>query len=268
MAEVYKARDSRLGREVAVKVLSRRLARNNDALMRFERETKAIAALSHPNIVAIFDVTQDRDVHFAVMELLEGESLKERLSRGPLAWNEAGRIALSVAEGLAAVHATGVVHRDIKPGNIFLTTANVPKLLDFGLARMETNPPAVTSDDSSTITQRTRIGTVMGTPDYMSPEQVRGQPADARSDVFSFGAVLYEMIAGLRPFQRETPADTMAAILKDPPPPLSEVTTAAPSPPSGGAMSLADFLHQCLQKSPSDRFPTAEVLAAALRLLS
>jgi len=236
--------------------------------MRFERETKAIAALSHPNIVAIFDVTQDRDVYFAVMELLEGESLKERLSRGPLPWNEARRIAVSVAEGLVAVHATGVVHRDIKPGNIFLTTANVPKLLDFGLARMETNPPAVTSDDSSTFTQGTRIGTVMGTPDYMSPEQVRGQPADARSDVFSFGAVLYEMITGRRPFQRETPADTMAAILKDPPPPLSEVTTAAPPPPSGGAMSLAEFLHQCLQKNPSERFPTAEVLADALRPLS
>lgn len=175
--------------EVAVKVLSRRLAGNNDAIMRFERETKAIAALSHPNIVAIFDVTQDRDIYFAVMELLEGESLKERLSRGPIPWNETGRIALRVAEGLAAVHATGVVHRDIKPGNIFLTTANGPKLLDFGLARMETNPPAVTSDDSSTLTQPTRIGTVMGTAAYMSPEQVRGQPADARSDVFSFGAV-------------------------------------------------------------------------------
>ncbi|MCZ6653521.1 MAG: serine/threonine-protein kinase, partial [Planctomycetota bacterium] len=268
MAEVYKARDSRLGREVAVKVVSRRLARNNDALMRFERETKAIAALSHPNIVAIFDVTQDRDVYFAVMELLEGESLKERLSRGPLPWNETRHIALSVAEGLAAVHATGVVHRDIKPGNIFLTTANVPKLLDFGLARMETNPPAVTSDGSSTITQLTMIGTVLGTADYMSPEQVRGRPADARSDVFSFGAVLYEMITGHRPFQRETPADTMAAILKDPPPPLSETTSAAPPPPGGGATSLADFLHQCLQKNPNERFPTAEVLADALRPLS
>ncbi len=155
----------------------------------------------------------------------------------------------------------GVVHRDIKPGNIFLTTANVTKLLDFGLARMETSAPAATSDSHSTFTQRTRIGTVMGTAAYMSPEQVRGQPADARSDVFSFGAVLYEMITGRRPFQRETPADTMAAILKDPLPPLSEVTTAAPPP-------VAAFLHQCLQKNPNERFPTAEVLADALRPLS
>ncbi len=261
MAEVYKALDSRLGREVAVKVLSRRLARNNDALMRFERETKAIAALSHPNIVAIFDVTQDGEVYFAVMELLEGESLKERLSRGPIPWSETRRMALSVAEGLAAVHAMGVVHRDIKPGNIFLTTANVTKLLDFGLARMDTNPPAARSDDNSTFTQHTMIGTVMGTTNYMSPEQVRGQLADARSDVFSFGAVLYEMITGRRPFQRETPADTMAAILKDPPPPLSEVATAAPP-------ALADLLQQCLQKNPSERFPTADALADALRPLS
>ena len=284
MAEVYKALDSRLGREVAVKVLSLRLARDNDALMRFERETKAIAALSHPNIVAIFDVTQDRDVYFAVMELLQGESLKERLSRGSMPWNEARHIAVSVATGLAAVHAMDVVHRDIKPGNIFLTSANVPKLLDFGLARMETSPPSVTSDDISTklldfplagkktdsstaasdanssLKQRTRIGTVMGTADYMSPEQVRGQPADARSDVSSFGSVLYEMISGHRPFQRETPADTMAAILKDPPPALSQFTITVPPP-------LADFLQQCLQKNPNERFSTAAALVDALRLM-
>lgn len=254
MAEVYRARDSRLGRDVAVKVLSRQLARDTDASMRFDRETKAIAALSHPNIVSIFDVTQDNDIHFAVMELLDGESLRTQLARGSLAWEDTRRIGLGIAAGLIAVHAAGVVHRDIKPGNIFLTSHNGPKLLDFGLARVDSPDAASPGTKGSTITQATRLGTVLGTVDYMSPEQVRGQAIDGRSDVFSYGAVVYEMLTGARPFARDTAADTMAAILKDAPRSID-----ASLPPG-----VADFIHRCLRKDERERFQTAEALAEAL----
>src|SRR6266540_1100662 len=197
MGEVYKARDSRLDREVAIKVLPEHLADDPAALSRFEREAKAIAAISHPNILAIHDFGREGGVTFAVMELLEGETLRSRLSGSELPWREAVEIGAAVADGLAAAHGKGIVHRDLKPENIFLTSDGRVKILDFGLARVK--PPASPQDKSSIPTE-TEAGTIMGTVGYMSPEQVRGEPADAPSDIFSLGCVLYEMLSGRRAF--------------------------------------------------------------------
>src|SRR5437667_7190886 len=189
MGEVYRARDTRLGREVAVKVLPEPFARDPDRLARFEREARAVAALSHPNILAIHDYGTDGAVTYAVMELLEGETLRGRLSRGALPWREAVVVAAAIAEGLAAAHTKGIVHRDLKPENLFLTSDGRVKILDFGLARIT----PLTKSQSETgpyVPADTDPGRVMGTVGYMSPEQVRGQPADPRSDIFSFGCVL------------------------------------------------------------------------------
>ena len=258
MAEVYRAHDSRLDRDVAIKVLSKPFADNADLLMRFERETKAVAALSHPNIVAIHDVAADRGVCFAVMEFLNGETLRERIHRALIEWKEALSIAVAIADGLAAAHSKGIIHRDIKPGNIFRTDRGDIKILDFGLARLDKSVPLSSTGDVSTVTARTSPGTVMGTVEYMSPEQVRGHATDARSDVFSIGVVLYEMLTGRKPFSRETAADTMAAILNDAPP---ELARSAPSLPSG----IQRIVEHCLEKNPDLRFQTARDLAFALR---
>src|SRR5262245_2485652 len=206
MGEVYKARDTRLGRDVALKVLPEHLAQNPAALSRFEREAKVVAALSHPNILALYDVGAEHGVSFSVTELLEGETLRSRLGRGAVPWREAVEIGVAVADGLAAAHTKGIVHRDVKPDNIFLTFDGRVKILDFGLARV--NPPAAPQADSALPTE-TEAGKVMGTVGYMSPEQVRGERVDATSDLFSFGCVLYEMLAGRRAFARETAAQTM-----------------------------------------------------------
>jgi len=248
MGEVYRARDPRLGRDVAIKVLPEHLARDPDALARFEREARAIAALSHPNILAIYDVGREGGLSYAVMELLEGETLRGRLARGPLPWTEAVRVGASVADGLASAHAKGIVHRDLKPENIFLTVDERAKVLDFGLARQ--SPPSRT--DGQTATGMTEPGTVMGTVGYMSPEQVRGEPVGPASDVFSFGCMLYEMVAGRRPFARETPVQTMAAILEQAPPPLSA--------PAG----LDRIVLRCLEKDPAARTLSARDLSTAL----
>ncbi len=257
MAEVYRARDSQLDRDVAIKVLSKDLAQDHDGVKRFEREAKAVAALSHPNILAIYDVAKDQGVDFAVMELLEGETLRERLERSSLGWREALQIAKAVAQGLAAAHRKGVIHRDVKPGNIFLTSNGGVKILDFGLARLDKAVPFSSSGDVSTVTAKTSPGTVMGTAAYMSPEQVRGQKTDARSDVFSLGCVLYEMLSGKPPFWRGTAADTMAAILKDTPPEIARFRRALPP-------GLDRAIAHCLEKDPEDRFQSAHDLAFAL----
>ncbi len=197
MGEVYRARDTRLGREVAVKVLPESLASNTDRQARFGREARAVAALSHPNILAIHDYGTHGAVVYAVMELLEGETLRERLVKGPLPWREAVEMGAAIADGLAAAHAKGIVHRDLKPENLFLTNDGRVKILDFGLARVE--PISSAQDETSPyVPPPTDPGIVMGTAGYMSPEQVRGQQADARSDIFSFGCVLYEMVTGGR----------------------------------------------------------------------
>ena len=210
MGEVYRAKDARLGRMVAVKVLAEAIFRDPDARARFEREVRAVAAISHPNILAIHDLGREGEMDYAVMELLDGETLRQRLERGSIRRNEALEMATQIARGLAAVHERGIAHRDLKPENLFLTSSGTIKILDFGLAIQAA--PALTNNTSSpTATRLTSAGAVMGTVGYMSPEQVRGEAADHRSDVFSFGCVLYEMIGGRRAFQRDTGAETMTA---------------------------------------------------------
>ena len=218
MGEVYRARDTRLKREVAIKVLPDSTARNPEVLSRFQREAEAVAALSHPNILAIHDVGREDDLSFLVTELLEGDTLRSRIEHAAIPWRKAVELAVSIAEGLAAAHAKGIVHRDLKPANIFLTEDGVVKILDFGLARVQ---QSATSQDR-TLTLDTRPGTVLGTASYMSPEQVRGQPTDVRSDIFSFGCVLYEMVTGKRAFGGDTSADVTTAILTHEPPPIAE----------------------------------------------
>ena len=257
MGEVYRARDTRLERMVAVKVLPERLAEDADALARFRREAKAVAALSHPNILAIHDFGQEGAVAYAVSELLEGETLRDGLASGALSPRKAREYAVQIALGLAAAHEKGIVHRDLKPDNIFITRDERLKILDFGLAK----PSAGASDardetQSPTVSGYTEPGKVMGTVGYMSPEQVRGIAVDHRSDIFSFGAVLYEMLTGSRAFARETAAETMTAILKEEP--------REPSSIGADAAALVPVLRHCLEKKPEKRFQSARDLAFAL----
>jgi serine/threonine-protein kinase len=259
MGAVYRARDSRLEREVAIKVLPDNLAEDPNALSRFEREAKAVAALSHPNILAIHDFGAHERTAFAVMELLEGETLRGRLTRAALPWRTAAELGVAIADGLCAAHAKGIIHRDLKPENLFLTADGRVKILDFGLARVE-SPLSATAETRSYQPALTDPGTIMGTVGYMSPEQVRGQVVDARSDIFSFGCVLYEMVTGQRAFARDTAADTLAAILCDDPP--KPVGSGRPIPPE-----LDRVIRDCLEKQPAARFHSAHDLAFALRAI-
>jgi eukaryotic-like serine/threonine-protein kinase len=258
MGEVYRAHDARLGRDVALKVLPPRFAEDVDRLSRFEREARAVGALAHPNIVVVYDFGTDRGVTFAVTELLEGETLQERLSQSTLPWRKAVELAVAVAEGLAAAHTKGIVHRDIKPGNIFITTEERVKILDFGLAKLfaEGSDPKQ-ADTQSYSPVLTKAGTVLGTVPYMSPEQLRGQPVDARSDIFSLGCTLYEMVAGRRPFTGRTDADTRDAILHNDPADLTDSGKEAP-------VELERLIRRCLEKNPNARFQSARDLAFAL----
>jgi serine/threonine protein kinase len=259
MGEVYRARDPHLGRDVAIKLLPERLEGEDNALRRFEREARALAALSHPNVLTLFDFGMQNGIAFAVTELLEGETLRDRINRGALPIEEAQAIGIAVAEGLAAAHAKGIIHRDLKPENVFLTEAGVVKILDFGLARLDTQKLAGASgEDTVALTMKTEPGLLMGTVYYMSPEQVRGLPIDARCDVFSFGCLLYEMVTGTRAFARDTYAETMAAILRDEPPELSP--TARTFRPK-----LKMLISRCLEKEPDARFHTGQELATALK---
>ncbi len=262
MGEVYRARDTRLERTVAVKVLPERLAEDADALARFGREAKAVAALSHPNILAIHDFGHQGTVAYAVSELLEGETLREALASGPLPARKAREYGVQIALGLAAAHEKGIVHRDLKPDNVFITRDERLKILDFGLAKPGAGSSNVRDETQSpTVTGYTEPGMVMGTVGYMSPEQVRGVPVDHRSDIFSFGAVLYEMLTGSRAFQRETAAETMTAILKEEP---VEPAAAAGT----DAAALLPVLRHCLEKKPEKRFQSARDLAFALETAS
>jgi len=228
MGEVYRARDTRLERDVAVKVLPPHLADDATALARFEREGKAIAALSHPNILGIFDVGREGGTAYAVMELLEGQTLRERLKGGPLPVRKAVDCAAQIARGLAAAHEKGVVHRDLKPENIYITNDGRAKILDFGLAKapeIETagglGATGVPSPSQVPTVVTTQPGTILGTVGYMAPEQVRGQRVDHHADIFALGAVLHEMLSGSQAFRRETAAETLTAILRDDPPDLA-----------------------------------------------
>jgi len=251
MGEVYRARDERLGRDVAIKVLPAELAADPELLRRFEREAKATAALSHPNILEIHDVGTHEGVPYLVEELLEGDSLRERISRGIVPAREAVAIAIQIARGLAVAHEKRIVHRDLKPENVFITKEGTVKILDFGLAKLV---EAVPLGEAETLTRAptgvTEAGRVMGTVAYMAPEQARGLPIDHRADIFAFGVVLHELLSGERPFRGETATDTIAAILKDDPPPL----------PASVSAGLARVVRRCLEKEPARRSQSARDL--------
>ena len=255
MGEVYRARDTRLDRTVAIKVLPAEFSVQEERLRRFEQEAQVLGALSHPNLLAIYDVGAQDGTHFLVSELLEGESLRQRLEEGALPLRKAMELGVQIAKGLAAAHEKGIVHRDIKPDNIFLTRDGRAKILDFGLAKQSGATAAERTRPSPRCTQP---GVVLGTAGYMSPEQVRGKPADARSDIFSFGAILYEMVAGLRAFQCESSVETMNAILKQDPPAIS-----GDVPPA-----IERVIRRCLEKAPDERFQSARDLSFALEALS
>ncbi len=260
MGEVYRARDSRLKREVAIKVLPQTISLDADRLRRFEQEALATAALNHPNILAVFDIGTSDGSPYVVSELLEGETLRERLRSGPVVVRKALDFALQIAHGLAAAHEKGIVHRDLKPENLFLTKDGRVKILDFGLAKL-TQAESGSHTSLPTATHGTEAGVVLGTAGYMSPEQVRGKAVDARSDIFSFGAILYEMLSGKRAFHGDSPADTMSAILKEEPADLSE-TNRTVSP------ALERIVQHCLEKNPEGRFHSASDIAFDLEHLS
>jgi hypothetical protein len=259
MGEVYRARDTRLGRDVAVKVIPEELAAHRDRLRRFEQEARATAALNHSNILALFDVGVEGEVHYAVEELLEGETLRERLQAGVPPVRKAVDYALQAARGLAAAHEKGIIHRDLKPENLFVTKDGIVKILDFGLARHEV--VGVGEDTHSpTLTRDTGSGVVLGTVSYMSPEQARGGLVDHRSDLFALGSVFYEMLAGRRAFHKDTSVETLSAILKEEPaefPADRQIPTA-----------LDRVVRHCLEKKPGDRFQSARDLVFELEGLS
>ena len=257
MGEVYRARDGKLDRDVAVKVLPQSVASDPETLARFEREAKAVAALSHQNILSIFDFGTHDGTAYAVMELLEGETLRGKLDSGPIAQKQAVDYALQVARGLSAAHEKGIVHRDLKPENLFVSKDGHVKILDFGLAKKVEAVAPQEQTNAPTGSGHTEAGTVMGTMGYMSPEQVRGLPVDHRSDIFSFGTILYEMLSGTKAFKKATASDTIAAILKEDPPELTQ---------SGRNISpaLDRIVRHCMEKDRDRRFHSAHDIAFAL----
>jgi Tol biopolymer transport system component len=260
MGEVYRARDTRLQRDVAIKILPSEFSADGDRLRRFEQEARATSALNHPNILTVHDFGTHEGAPYIVSELLDGEDLRAVLDQGQLPARKALDYGAQTAAGLAAAHGKGIVHRDLKPENVFVTSDGRVKILDFGLAKLRAAPAVETSGATRTV--MTDPGIVMGTVGYMSPEQVRGQEADHRSDIFSFGSILYEMLAGKRTFQRETPAETMTAILKEEPPEFAE---------AGGTVvpaALEKTVRRCLEKKPELRFQSATDLRFALEALS
>ena len=264
MGEVYKARDPRLGRDVAIKVLPAAFSADSDRLRRFEQEARAAAALNHPNILAVYDIGTHDGAPYVVSELLHGQTLREALATGQLPVRKAIDYAIQIANGLTAAHEKSIVHRDLKPENLFVTSDNLVKILDFGLAKL-IEAPTVDGGGLSALATRTADttpGMVLGTIAYMSPEQVRGQTVDHRSDLFSFGGILYEMLSRQRAFTGETPADTMSAILNQEPRELTAISSGAVSP------ALGRIARHCLEKDPRQRFQSARDLAFDLEALS
>ncbi|HEV2022406.1 MAG TPA: protein kinase [Terriglobales bacterium] len=262
MGEVYRARDARLGREVAIKILPEGFTQHPDRLRRFEQEARVVATLNHPNILAIHDIGTEEGAPYLVTELLDGEPLREKMKAGAVPVRRALEYALGIAQGLAAAHEKGIVHRDLKPENVFVTRDGRVKILDFGLAKLARTESGAEGAllDSPTMDQGTSPGVVLGTVGYMSPEQVRGQAADHRSDIFALGAMLYEMLAGARAFHRESSAETMTAILRDDPPEFAEGHRIPPG--------LERIVRRCLEKAPEQRFQSARDLAFALEAVS
>jgi len=265
MGEVWRARDPRLGRDVAIKVLPASFSADADRLRRFEQEARAAGILNHPNITAVLDIGKDEEsgAPYVVQELLEGETLRQALAGGKLSARKAIDYAVQIAHGLAAAHEKGIVHRDLKPENVFVTKDGRVKILDFGLAKLThaEEGGATGLTNLPTATAGTEPGVVLGTIGYMAPEQVRGRSADARSDIFSFGAILYEMLAGQRAFKGDSAADTMSAILKEDPPDISVTNQNVPP-------GLERIVHHCLEKNPEQRFHSAHDLAFDLEALS
>jgi serine/threonine protein kinase len=263
MGEVYRARDSRLRREVALKLVSEAESNDDESLRRFMRETHVVASLNHPNIVAIHDTGAHKGVPYAVTELLQGETLAERMRSGPIAEKRATEIACQVADALAAAHARGVVHRDVKPENIFLTNDGRAKILDFGIARIERPRTGASLLGLGPSSSRSMSGTsgnvLVGTAGYISPEQIRGKRADGRSDVFSLGAVYFEMLTGRQAFLRETAVDTLGAVLRDDPRKYAEIEKIPEK--------LRPYIFRCLEKDPADRYQSAADLVFDLRAL-
>ncbi|HEY6362874.1 MAG TPA: serine/threonine-protein kinase [Vicinamibacterales bacterium] len=258
MGEVYRAHDTRLAREVAIKVLPRSSSETIDALARFEREARAVAALNHPNILALHDVGTAADVHFVVTELLEGETLRQRIAAGgPLTPGKAMEYGLQIANGLAAAHARGIVHRDLKPDNVFVTRDGRVKILDFGIASYE---GALLGERDEGARPITRTGLLVGTVGYVSPEQLLGEPATPRSDLFAFGVVMYEMLTGTHPFRRATTPETQTAVLREDPAPVARAVP-------GLAPAVARVIERCLEKRPADRPETARDLALFLEVM-
>src|SRR5262249_39060285 len=255
MGEVYRARDTRLDRTVAIKILPTYLSERLDAKQRFEREAKAISALQHPNICTLFDVGSQNGTDYLVMEYLEGETLADRLTKGPLPPEHVLKYGAEIAEGLERAHRSGIIHRDLKPGNIMLTKSGA-KLMDFGLAKASSPGTApisgltVTLETPEASHPLTAAGTIVGTFQYMSPEQVEGKEADARSDIFSLGAVLYEMASGKRAFSGKSHASIVAAILASEPQPVSSMQPMSPP-------ALDRVIKGCLAKDPDERWQTA-----------
>ncbi|HET7434792.1 MAG TPA: protein kinase [Thermoanaerobaculia bacterium] len=266
MGEVYRALDTRLGREVALKVLSQSLAQDEEALHRFEQEARAVGMLNHPNIVAIYDVGVQDSRHYIVTELLEGESLRVRLRQGPIHARKATDYAVQVARGLGAAHEKGIIHRDLKPENLFLTRDGHVKILDFGLVklmggRLPGGDQPVDDHAPTLPVTPTEPGRILGTVGYMAPEQVRGGSGDHRSDIFAFGAIVYEMLAGRPAFRGDSPIETLNAILKEEPQDLSDLGVRVPP-------ALERVIHHCLEKNPDERFQSARDLAFGLGSMS
>jgi len=262
MGEVYRAEDTNLSREVAIKVLPEQFTQDPERLARFEREAKVLASLNHPNIAAIHSFEHSDNIHFLVLELVPGETLAERVAKGPLPVEEALEICRQIAEGVEAAHEKGVIHRDLKPANVKVTPEGKVKILDFGLAKaFEAEPPLTDISQSPTLTEEmTRAGVILGTAAYMSPEQAKGKPVDKRADVFAFGAVLYELLTGKRAFQGETITDTLASILaRDP---------EWEALPDGTPWRIKDLLRRCLTKDPHDRLRDIANVRIEIKLLS
>jgi eukaryotic-like serine/threonine-protein kinase len=261
MGEVYRARDTKLARDVAIKVLPREIAGDADRLARFEKEARMASALNHPNIVTIYEIGQTEGTPFIAMELVEGKTLRETLAAGALALKKLLAIAAQAADGLAKAHAAGIVHRDLKPENLMVTRDGFVKILDFGLAKLvPVGFEGSRGAENATVSRATAAGAVLGTVGYMSPEQASGEPADFRSDQFSFGSILYELITGKRPFSRPTPAQTLSAIIESEPPAL---TTVSPTTPT----NLVWVVERCLAKDPEDRYGSTKDLARDLAAL-